>query len=146
VYVQGQQVLSAEELDVSNVGGVWLSGFHFARNAAKLAKLNIGAVVSALELHFDYSQLNPERLVLNIEDDPSENIIKHLDDVYNFIERQRERTNVLVHCAAGISRSSALLIGYLIRKYGMTYDQAEEHLRQRRRIIKPNPGFQKQLR
>lgn len=53
---------------------------------------------------------------------------------------------MLVHCAAGISRSSALLIGYLMRKYGMTYEQAEKQLLERRRIIKPNAGFQQQLR
>lgn len=66
VYVQGQQVLSAEDPNAPDVGGVWISGFHFAKNLGKLAKCRIGAVVSAIDLGIDYEGLNPKQLVLNI--------------------------------------------------------------------------------
>lgn len=35
---------------------------------------------------------------------PSYNISKHFDDAYEFIDSQLKDKNILVHCAAGISR------------------------------------------
>lgn len=45
---------------------------------------------------------------------------------------------VLVHCHQGVSRSTAVVIGYLIgsKRWGMTYDQAFEMVRSRRPCIK----------
>lgn len=37
VYEQGQLIIRSEKLDDSSVGGVWLSGFHFAMNHTRLA-------------------------------------------------------------------------------------------------------------
>jgi protein-tyrosine phosphatase len=53
---------------------------------------------------------------------------------------------VLVHCHAGISRSSSTVISYLMRKYDLTLKDAIEHTRSQRWFINPNPGFMKQLK
>jgi protein-tyrosine phosphatase len=47
---------------------------------------------------------------------------------------------------AGISRSTTLLIAYLIRYKGMKSDDALHYVRARRSIIDPNPGFWNQLK
>lgn len=53
-----------------------------------------------------------------------------------FIEGALERKeNVLVHCKGGMSRSPAILCSYLMRKYGLTFDQAYEILKQRRPVV-----------
>ena len=53
--------------------------------------------------------------------------------------------HVLVHCVAGVSRSSSLCIAYLIKYKRMTLRQAYYHVKQRRPIIRPNVGFFRQL-
>ena len=60
---------------------------------------------------------------------------------FEFIEEERKRTNVLIHCFAGISRSATILIAYLMRKNYIKYDVAKEQVKSKRDIIKPNPGF-----
>lgn len=47
---------------------------------------------------------------------------------------------------AGISRSVALVLAFLIKKKGMKYDEAYSMVKSRRRIIHPNDGFIRQLR
>ena len=47
---------------------------------------------------------------------------------------------------AGISRSTTLLIAYLIRYRGMKSDEALQYVRSRRSIVNPNPGFWNQLK
>ena len=54
-------------------------------------------------------------------------------------------SKVLLHCHAGVSRSPALLIGYLMLKHGMTYNDAFMHIRMKRNIC-PNNNFIRQLR
>ncbi len=47
-------------------------------------------------------------------------IKQHFDEVCGFIRRAIEgKGRVLVHCAAGISRSSTLTLAYLMRGEGM---------------------------
>jgi Dual specificity phosphatase, catalytic domain len=46
----------------------------------------------------------------------------------------------------GVSRSAAIVIAYLIRKRGMSFDSAVTFVRQRRPCIKPNSGFVRCLR
>uniref|UniRef100_A0A7S1YJI2 Protein-serine/threonine phosphatase n=1 Tax=Sexangularia sp. CB-2014 TaxID=1486929 RepID=A0A7S1YJI2_9EUKA len=53
---------------------------------------------------------------------------------------------VLCHCAMGISRSSAAVIAYLMATDGIPYDEAASQVRAQRSIIRPNPGFEAQLR
>lgn len=52
---------------------------------------------------------------------------------------------VLVHCHAGVSRSSSCVIAYLMQEHGMSFKEAFAYASKRRPIIFPNMGFQKQL-
>lgn len=71
-----------------------------------------------------------EHLILPAEDIPSFDISKHFDTGISFIDRHRKHTNVLVHCHAGtrpryegISRSSTMVIAYLMKKKGWKCDK-----------------------
>ena len=46
-----------------------------------------------------------------------------------------------MHCYAGVSRSSSFVIGYLIGKYQLSFDQAKERVKKRRPCIHPGDGF-----
>ena len=50
---------------------------------------------------------------------------------------------VFVHCQAGISRSSSIVIGCLMRKNGLSFDNALEFVKSKRKQrTSPNFGFQ----
>ena len=53
---------------------------------------------------------------------------------------------MLVHCAYGISRSSTLVIAYLMKKLRIGYSEAYSFVRRKRPMASPNRGFQEQLR
>jgi protein-tyrosine phosphatase len=55
-------------------------------------------------------------------DHESFDISYYFEDANNFIDEERKRTNVLVHCMAGISRSVSLVIAYLIKHHDKTFN------------------------
>ena len=52
---------------------------------------------------------------------------------------------MLVHCAQGISRSSTLIISYMIRHMDYTLKAALTRVRSRRSVAHPNSDFMRQL-
>ncbi|EEB98758.1 hypothetical protein MPER_01682, partial [Moniliophthora perniciosa FA553] len=54
--------------------------------------------------------------------------------------------SVLIHCQQGISRSTAILIAYLIRYQNQSYDSALAMIKKKRACAKPNEGFEGALR
>ena len=58
---------------------------------------------------------------MDIADQATENIIQHFKKVKAFIdEALNSGGHVLVHGNAGISRSAALVLAYLMETYGLT--------------------------
>ncbi|XP_013140090.1 PREDICTED: probable dual specificity protein phosphatase DDB_G0283417 [Papilio polytes] len=55
------------------------------------------------------------------------------------------KANVLIHCNAGVSRTSMVVIAYLM-SLGMEYDNAYSLVKSKRPAIQPNVGFVKQLK
>ena len=84
---------------------------------------------------------------VRIADTVNRNILIFFKKHYDFVEgvRQKRRGAVLVHCAAGVSRSATLVLAYLMRRMGWQYLQAFGFVQQRRPYIRPNPGFVLQL-
>ena len=52
---------------------------------------------------------------------------------------------MLVHCAAGVSRSASTVIAYVMKKQGMSRDDAYAFVKKCRPGIYPNTGFRAQL-
>ncbi|KAJ6631286.1 protein-tyrosine phosphatase-like protein [Mycena sp. CBHHK59/15] len=84
---------------------------------------------------------------IDIEDRSSTALGPHLEQACNYIKASLDGgDSVLVHCQQGVSRSAAIVIAYLIRDRGMTYDSAFGLVKERRQCIKPNSGFVLALR
>lgn len=45
----------------------------------------------------------------------------------------------------GVSRSASTVIAYAMKEYGWSLEQALRHVKERRPIVHPNPGFMRQL-
>ncbi|XP_043553595.1 serine/threonine/tyrosine-interacting protein isoform X1 [Chiloscyllium plagiosum] len=85
-------------------------------------------------------------LVLDIADNPVENIIRYFPVTKEFIDGCLENGGkVLLHGNAGISRSAALVIAYIMETFGVKYRDAFTYVQERRFCINPNAGFVHQL-
>ncbi len=85
----------------------------------------------------------------------SEDLLRHLPSTTAFISKalsgggrgagEVDGAAVLVHCVQGMSRSAAVVAAYLMASRGMSRKDAVELLVSKRPIVKPNPGFLRQL-
>jgi atypical dual specificity phosphatase len=67
------------------------------------------------------------------------------DDERPILSSSVGENRVLVHCLAGMSRSATIVIAYLLATTSMTAGEATEFVRSKRRVVRPNYGFAKQL-
>lgn len=100
-------------------------------------ELGIKAVVTtARGLMLPHSKDDlPNYLYLPVDDTEHQSISKYFPTVFDFMEKNRLRTNVLVHCYSGISRSAAFIIAYLMRKYKYSVNQSLLMIKQRKRRV-----------
>ncbi|CAN4124097.1 unnamed protein product [Withania somnifera] len=81
-----------------------------------------------------------------LQDSPTEDITSILYDVFDYFENVREQGGrVFVHCFQGVSRSTSLVIAYLMWKEGLSFEDAFQHVKAARGVTNPNMGFACQL-
>ena len=133
-------------------GELYLSGMYF--EPEDLAELNIATVINITEeiplwkLSGDDSEEKYPPCVKDAKRFPFMdryyvNIIDRMDEMVEYIKNAEKP--VLVHCQAGISRSSTVVLCYLIKEKGMTPYEAFIHVLKIRPFIRPNSGFLKQI-
>jgi len=80
--------------------------------------------------------------IIEALDMPSFNLAPFFTQCIEFIEHSLEEgTGILVHCFAGISRSSTICIAYLMKKNKWRFEQALKYVHSKRAKINPNIGF-----
>ncbi|TEB32542.1 phosphatases II [Coprinellus micaceus] len=62
------------------------------------------------------------------------------------LESKKGAGKILVHCSAGVSRSPTIVVGYLMKKRGMTLKEALGRVIRSRPQVSPNSGFLRQLK
>lgn len=86
---------------------------------------------------------------LHIELEDKEDVLlkDRFDEAIRFMNMafQNPSNRILIHCNLGISRSSTLILAYLMKTYNATLHEAYRFLRHRRPIVCPNMGFLRQL-
>lgn len=74
-------------------------------------------------------------------------VANYIPEAVKFIDEVVTNNNkVLVHCAAGISRSSSITIAYLMYKHNIRYERAFNRVKNMRSCCKPNSKFVEQLK
>ena len=142
------------DLDCSEIlpQSLFLGGYEVANDASLLSKLGISHVVqlgNASEIA-DLYRVDSDKFVIHrilVEDSVRDHMTPALlDFALNFIaESLCSGGRVLVHCRAGVSRSSSVVIAFLVRERGMGVKEARIFVKQRRPCICPNSTFQKDL-
>ena len=80
-------------------------------------------------------------LELDIDDDPNFPINNYFEMSHQFINNAKNNnSNVLVHCRSGHSRSPTIVISYMMKFYGLSFDDAYQFVNNKRKIF-PNYGF-----
>ncbi|KAK1438177.1 hypothetical protein QVD17_03982 [Tagetes erecta] len=81
-----------------------------------------------------------------LQDNPSEDITSILYDVFDYFEDVREQNGrVFVHCCQGVSRSTSLVIAYIMWREGKSFEEAFHQVKAARGVTNPNMGFASQL-
>ncbi|XP_005811021.1 dual specificity protein phosphatase 14 [Xiphophorus maculatus] len=125
---------------------LFLSRGNVASNRSLLLSKGITCVVNAtIELpNFNWPHM--EYVKVPLADMPHSPISLYFDSVADKIHSVgRKRGAVLVHCAAGVSRSASLCLAYLMKYHRVSLAEAHAWVKARRPIIRPNGGFWRQL-
>ena len=87
-----------------------------------------------------------EYLGFTSEDDENYDIMKHFDDVYNFIEDARVKGGkCFIHCIAGINRSGCLATAYVMLHKNIGPISAAKMVWEQRGCLLSNNGFIERL-
>jgi protein tyrosine phosphatase len=125
---------------------VYLGKSNSARNKEILHGIGITHV---LMVGFDLEAVFPDEFVykhIELDDKESADIECHFAAAYDFIEgAAKNGGKTLVHCHAGVSRSATIVVAYLMKKQGLSVDDAVAACKRGRPCIKPNRGFMSAL-
>jgi len=109
-----------------------------------------GVVVATPRIPLSRTQYNNAEVFamqVPIHDNERENITQYFEPTYKFIKHiiEKRKQPVLVHCAAGMSRSVTITAAYLMKRYGLSAKDAVRLVTEARPCQSINRGFQKQL-
>ncbi|KAG7506075.1 hypothetical protein JOB18_046162 [Solea senegalensis] len=113
----------------------------------RLASLGISCVLSVSRCSPEPSFLPRSRFLrIPIDDSLCDDLLPWIPQALHFIDAAvSSGASVLVHCAAGISRSPALAVAYIMYSLDLDLDQAYRFVKERRPSISPNFNFLGQL-
>ena len=121
---------------------IFLGNVEAAANKKLLLENNVTSILVCGYLLNEYFPNDFNYLTLEFEDNDHERIffpiIKGIEFILN-------NDCVFVHCRKGISRSSTIVIAYIMFHYKLNYDKAFKHVYNKKNNINPNENFKKQL-
>lgn len=132
--------------------GLWLGPFGSARDQEFLRRANItdALVVRAPEEARIIAPKYPDLIkyeILQCRDSPFENIIQYFPAVKQLLDVVLGRGGrILVHGNAGMSRSAAFVVAYVMERFNLSSDMAHHYVLTRRHCISINEGFRNQIR
>ena len=99
---------------------------------------------------------------ISLEDDEDQELLPHLDIAFEFIDKAAKgwssqstsqkkdrdetgRATILVHSYFGMSRSSSIILAYLMKEKGWNLNEAYLYLKKKHSSVNPNDNFAVQL-
>ena len=104
------------------IDNLWLGNFFASKDVEDLKRKGIKKVLTVMDDDGPvYKDGDFIHLKFNVDDFSGQNIIQYFGKCLNFIKGD---DNILLHCAAGASRSATIVIAYLMWKNKMKFDDA----------------------
>lgn len=130
--------------------GLWLGNYQASHDEVFLQAHNIRTVFNCTkDLQFHPSVQTRYRVPVddNLKDEEIRNMeLWSYEIIYKLLNEYKKGMPVLVHCAAGMQRSAAVVAMFLFATQGMNWDQAYRHIRQRRAIaFFPSANFERAI-
>ena len=124
---------------------VYISNLQGARHIEKLKALEITHVLTvlpkALGFWQGYKPAGITQVIIEAEDNHRSALSKHFDSAADYISNILTKSNILIHCSKGISRSPTITACYLIKYTDMFPTAAISLLKSKRSQIRPNLSF-----
>lgn len=141
-------IMKSDDKPVEIIDNIYIGSFAAAQNKEVLKNENITHILNAASI---VKNFYPEEFIYlkieNLLDSPESDIKQYFDKSIEFIKDCLAKGGkVLVHCHAGISRSSTLIISYMIKEKEFNFEDALVFCKNKREKINPNEGFRKQLK
>ena len=137
--------LSASKID----NNIYLGSSINAANYKELKDIGIKCIINVTKAISNYYEDNEDEFDyyrISVEDIENESIINNLDLVYKYIDRQiKKNKKILIHCFAGRSRSAAVVLFYLIKKYNLNIKEAYDLILKKRHVVNINKSFYNEI-
>ena len=128
------------------IDGIYIGSESNAKNLDELSFEQIRHIVNVTTHVPLYHSGQFRYCHIPVDDSQKQNLLEYFDQAYSFIHHAIDTNEkVLVHCVAGISRSPAIVIGFLMRHTKMSMHDAYDFVKRKRSIISPNFNFLGQL-
>ena len=127
--------------------GIYLGNYINANNLEEIRRLRINYILNcASDIKINNLPTDVKYCHLDMIDSPQLNIFQYFGKAFAFIESARKNNcNILIHCKLGISRSTSILIAYMIKHYGYSVKKSLDFIKSKRKQVNPNNGFINQL-
>ena len=118
-----------------------------AYNVSSLETLNKFDIKKVLNVTKEIPCMYPDEFEyksIQVKDTRDSFLANHLEEAYEFLTNDPTK-NLIVHCYMGSSRSATIVIYYIMKKYGKSYSQALEFVREKRSCVNLNKNFAGEL-
>ncbi|KAM9180356.1 dual specificity protein phosphatase 21 [Trichechus inunguis] len=125
---------------------LFISNGAAANNRLLLSSNHITTVINVSVEVVNTSFEDIQYVRVPVADTPSASLYDYFDSIADHIHSvEMKQGRTLLHCVAGVSRSAALCLAYLMKYHGMSLREAYTWTKSCRPIIRPNNGFWEQL-
>ncbi|PPQ84081.1 hypothetical protein CVT25_003601 [Psilocybe cyanescens] len=127
------------------IPGLWIGDLASALDVEELKSHSIFSILSAMRGRVTVHETFI-RHQIKLDDTEDEDILTHFLPSIHFIQAELDKgRGVLVHCQAGVSRSSTIVAAYLMYSQKIDPEAALEVIKKARPYVEPNQGFLRQL-
>ena len=149
------QLCSLQSTPSEIIPNLFIGDYMNSEDERILTQLGISVIVNVTKhllnvfennSNVEKSTYKPTYLRIPLNDDLRSSILPNLKENLVFLKSALDQgSKVLVHCSAGISRSPAIVIAYLMSRLKISFKEALGMVSEKRNIIEPNLAFTCQL-